>query len=291
MKFKTFSIVAGSEACNARCPFCVSKMTPPNGLALKEPEINWRNFKIAAKLARDYGADTAMITGKGEPTLFPGQISKYVAALGEFGFPFIELQTNGINLAEKRDTFDPLVREWYKNGLTMPAISIVHYDPEKNRQIYLPHREKYIDLPELIGYLHGVGLSVRLACVAINGCIDNVGQLEKMMEFARENKVEQLTIRPVSKPGEARDLEVYDWTIRNHLKESQLKEITDYLERKGEPLLDLPQGGRVYDVNGQNICLTNCLTRSTNPEDGRHLIFFPDGHIRYDWEKKGAILL
>ncbi len=31
MKIQTFSIVAGSEACNARCPFCISKMTVPNG--------------------------------------------------------------------------------------------------------------------------------------------------------------------------------------------------------------------------------------------------------------------
>src|SRR3989338_3443843 len=142
MMFKTFSIIAGSEACNARCSFCVSKMTPPNGLDMKEPEVNWRNFKVAARLARQTGIDTVMITSKGEPTLFPQQVTKYLDALSEFDFPFIELQTNGIPIAEKRENYDPLVREWYEKGLTIPAISIVHYDAEKNRQIYLPHREK-----------------------------------------------------------------------------------------------------------------------------------------------------
>lgn len=28
MKIQTLSVVAGTEACNARCPFCVTGMTP-----------------------------------------------------------------------------------------------------------------------------------------------------------------------------------------------------------------------------------------------------------------------
>ncbi|MEK6933958.1 MAG: radical SAM protein [Nanoarchaeota archaeon] len=291
MKFKTFSIAAGSEACNARCPFCVSKMTPKNGVDMKEPEVNWRNFKIAARLAKQTGIETAMITSKGEPTLFPGQITKYLDALAEFEFPFIELQTNGIPIAEKRDKYDQFIREWYKMGLTMPAISIVHYDQEKNRQIYLPHKEKYIDLPELVSYLHNVGFSVRLACVAVDGFIDNKGELEKLIEFARENKVEQLTVRPVNKPEKSINFEAYEWTKNHHLKPTQLEEIKGYLNRNGTGLLELPHGGTVYDINGQNVCLTNSLTRDTDPEKGRQLIFFPDGRIRYDWEKEGAILL
>ncbi len=291
MKFKTFSIIAGSEACNAQCPFCISKMTPLSGLNMKEPEVNWRNFRIASKLARQTGIDTAMITGKGEPTLFPKQVTKYLDALAEFDFPFIELQTNGILLSEKRDKYDPFVREWYNKGLTMPAISIVHYDSEKNRQIYLPNKKKYIDLPELVGYLHNIGFSVRLACVALNGFIDSSGQLEKLVGFAKENKVEQLTVRPVNKPEETTNLMVYDWTSQHHLKPNQLEEISNYLEKNGTRLFNLSYGGVVYDVYGQNVCLTNSLTRDIDPERGRQLIFFPDGHIRYDWEKEGAILL
>ncbi len=291
MKFKTFSIVAGSEACNARCPFCISKMTPPQGVMLKEPEVNWRNFEIAARLARDSGVDTAMITSKGEPTLFPKQVSKYLDALKPFGFPIVELQTNGILISEQRQKYSPFVKEWYDGGLTMPAISIVHYDAEKNREIYLPYRKNYIDLPELVSYLHGVGLSVRLACVGLDGFIDGAGKLEKLIDFAKQNKVEQLTLRPVNKPQNTRNDKVYDWTAKNHLKAEQISEIKDYLEGEGDLLLQMPHGANVYDVRGQNICLTNSLTRDPDPEKGRQLIFFPDGHIRYDWEKEGAVLV
>ena len=78
MKIQTFSILAGSEACNARCPFCISKMTPPSGVELKEPKVNWRNFRKACLLAKQSGVTTAMFTGKGEPTLFPKQITKFL---------------------------------------------------------------------------------------------------------------------------------------------------------------------------------------------------------------------
>lgn len=291
MKFKTFSIVAGSEACNARCPFCVSRMTPPQGISLKEPQVNWRNFRIAALLAKQSGADTAMITGKGEPTLFPGQVTKYLEALHEFEFPFIELQTNGIALAENKAKYIPLLKEWYNLGLTMIAISIVHYDSKKNRTIYSPHKKNYIDLPKLIGDLHGFGLSVRLTCILINGYIDSASELEKLVSFSKQNGVEQLTIRPVNKPEVSINPSVYNWTSKNHLKEDQLKEIQEFLDTKGTKLLELPHSGVVYDLDSQNVCLTNSLTRDPNPDNSRQLIFFPDGHIRYDWEKEGAILL
>ncbi len=71
MKIKTFSIIAGSEACNARCPFCISKMTPQQGVTLKTSTVNWRNFRVGAQLAKQCDVTTAMLTGNGEPTLFP----------------------------------------------------------------------------------------------------------------------------------------------------------------------------------------------------------------------------
>lgn len=291
MKFKTFSIVAGSTACNARCSYCVSKMTPEQGVSLKESKVNWRNFRVGARLAKQSRIDTAMITGKGEPMLFPRQISSYLDALQEFEFPFIELQTNGILFSEQREKYDDFARDWYEKGLTMPAISIAHYNPEKNRQIYSPHKKSYIDLPELVRYLHNIGYSVRLSGVLLDGFIDNASELEKLVMFAKENKVEQLTIRPVNKPKQSENQEVFNWVSQNHLKPEQLEELSSYLEKNGERILELPFGGIVYDVSGQNVCFTNSLTHEKDPEKVRQLIFFPDGHLRYDWERQGAILL
>jgi hypothetical protein len=46
MIFQTFSIIVGSMACNACCPYCVSRMTPDHGVSMKVPGVNWRNFDI-----------------------------------------------------------------------------------------------------------------------------------------------------------------------------------------------------------------------------------------------------
>ena len=66
MHFQTFSIVVGTRACNASCPFCISKQTGLFGTPIK---VNWRNFHIACNLAQKANTTTVLLTGKGEPTL------------------------------------------------------------------------------------------------------------------------------------------------------------------------------------------------------------------------------
>lgn len=293
MRLQTLSIIAGSEACNARCAFCISKMTQPLGVAFREPEVNWRNFRIACRLAMRYGAVTAMLTGKGEPTLFPDQITKFLKELGKFDFPLIELQTNGIMLAEKREAYDPHLRAWYDLGMTTVAISVVHYDPEMNRRVYLPHKKQYIELPELIANLHEHGFSVRLCCVAANGFIDSSAKLDELARFAKENAVEQLTMTPVNKPdgNRSRNKEAWEWTAEHHLASEQFDEIKDYLKRCAVRIRTLAHGAIVYDLNGQNVCLNNCLSVEPDTDDLRNLIFYPDGHMRYYWQYPGSTIL
>ena len=291
MQIQTFSILAGSEACNARCPFCISKMTPPLGVQLKEPEVNWRNFEIACRLAERCGVTTAMITGKGEPTIFPEQVTKYLRAMAAFRFPIIELQSNGILVVERPEVYSKHLRDWYELGMTTIAVSIVHHLPEKNRVIYLPYKSDYIDLPKLIRMLHDHHLSVRLACVLARGFIDSRQALQELIAFAREHHVEQLTIRPVNKPSSSRNEEAFGWTEEHHLHAEQLDDIRGYLEAQGTLLMTLVHGAQVYDVEGQNVCLTDSLTLEARSDDLRQLIFFPDGHLRYDWQHPGAILL
>ena len=65
MEIQTFSIVVGTRACNASCPFCVSRMTGFGKLP-KARVINERNFRKACLLAERAGSTTVLMTGKGE---------------------------------------------------------------------------------------------------------------------------------------------------------------------------------------------------------------------------------
>ena len=84
------------------------------------------------------------------------------------------------------------------------------------------------------------------------------------------------------------------WILDNKLTDENKNDIKNYLETNGTKLLELERIGTIYDVNGQNVLFSLPLTkytRDTNPENLRNLIFFQDGHIRYEWEMEGGILL
>jgi molybdenum cofactor biosynthesis enzyme MoaA len=292
MKIQTFSIVTGGSACNARCPFCISKMTPAEGITPSAPEINWRNFDRACLLAKQCGVTTVMLTGKGEPTLYPEQISEYLDRLERHSFPIVELQTNGIAIAKNLEEYKKHLKFWYQMGLTTVSISVAHYSAAKNREIYLADKEEYPSLTNLVIMLHEIGFSVRLSCVLIRGYIDNENELSSLIEECRVLDIEQLTLRPVNKPNNPKMSEEMElWFINNGIGWESLEEMESYLRRKGHQLMKLIHGGVVYDVDGQNVCLSNSLTIDPNTEELRQLIFFPDGHLRYDWQYEGAILL
>jgi len=291
MKFKMFSVIVGTEACVASCPFCVSGETHTCA-NLKGVQINWRNLKIAGNLANRSGIDTVMLTSRGEPTLFPDQISEYLVHLKEFNFPFVELQSNCIPIALNKKKYEPYLKEWYKNGLTTITISVVSNRAEINKIVYLPNANSYIDLPDLIQYLHSFGFSLRLTCVCCNGMTDSTEKVQEFIDFAKQNKVEQVTLRPVN--DEYRRESAKNWIIKHKLTDSQKQDMKNYLNKVGTKLLELERIGTIYDVDGQNVCLSlplNKYTRDTNPENLRNLIFFQDGHIRYEWEMDGGILL
>jgi hypothetical protein len=63
-----------------------------------------------------------------------------------------------------------------------------------------------------------------------------------------------------------------------------------FFDTNGTRLRELVHGAIIYDYKGQNICLSDCLTMNPKDNSIRQVIFFPDGHVRYDWQHEGAIL-
>ena len=290
MKFKIFSVLVGTEACIASCPFCVSGVLP-NENNMRCPEVNWRNFDIACNLANRSNVNTVVLTSRGEPLLFPDQITDYLKHLQPYKFPFIELQTNGILFDKKKEIFMDYLGLWYQLGLTTVCLSVVSNEYNKNQENYTPNGT-YMDLKEIIKLLHSIGYSVRLACVMCKEITSKVKDMEEFILFAKSNLVEQITLRPVNE--EVRRPSAAQWIKQRKLSDSDKEDIKNYLDKNGTLLLDLDRLGLIYDIYGQNVmfsCPLNINIRNTDPDKGRQLIFFQDGHLGYEWEKAGGILL
>lgn len=304
MKIQTMSIVVGSMACQAECPYCVSRCTGFDHLVPDADQVNWRNFDIACRLADRSGVSTVLLTGKGEPTLYPDLIRTYLTNLKKYNFPFIELQTNGITItqpvknkfphrtSEWTGDFDYLP-EWYDMGMTTICLSMAHYDSSFNRQIYQPKgsgQAFYMNLDATIEKIHAAKLNVRLSCIMLADYIDTPFELDRLIEYSRKHGVKQLTVRPMTAP-ENNTNEVTKWIQENHLSEAQIHQMQQFLQARGTPILELAHGATIYDVQGQNVCWSTCLTNSKSTEDIRQIIFYPDGTISHSWQYGGAVLL
>jgi hypothetical protein len=125
----------------------------------------------------------------------------------------------------------------------------------------------------------------------LRGYVDGVEPARRLIDFAREQGVEQLTLRPVELAAHSRDAQVAEWIAAHRVPAAITQELRAWLDAHGTRLMELVHGAVVYDCAGQNVCLSNCLTIDPSTEQLRQLIFFPDGHLRYDWQYPGAILL
>ena len=308
MKIQTFSVVVGTEACNAHCQFCISHITGFDQLP-EIKSINFRNFRKAIDLAKLGGTTTLLFTGKGEPLLYPDEISSYMSEISRDNpFPFIELQTNaiivgemiqkqlkGIKLTDKEKALEGSLKLWHFLGMTTIAISVIDVENDKNKQCYLHHRNiEYPDLGETVKYLHSLGYSIRLCVMMQRGMVETFEDVQRCAKWCKANNIAQMTIRPIRRTeGELTSKEGL-FVLNNGLSQAAENAIRSGLKTEGTHILTLMNGAheaKIYDLNGQNVCLADCLTVEPTSDAIRTLIFFSDGKLCYDWAYPGARLL
>ncbi len=282
MKSNTFSIVIGDDKCNANCPFCVAKMTGQCG----EASIDMGRLDKACMIAKSAsnGLLTTLLTGKGEPMLYPDQIGLVLNTLQRHQFPLVELQTNGTLIEKNVEN----LKRWRTLGLDLVCISITSaYGDTSNDVMGIKGDYRYW---KAVDILHELGFSVRLNCTMTNAGFNNMVEFNDLLVRCQQAEVEQLTLREVERPYGVSG-PIVDWVKKNKPK-GLAKQLSHFIEMHGGTrLLELPHGGIVYDLNGQNVCIGNCLTGSTDPDNTRQIIYFPDGRIMYDWRFPGARIL
>lgn len=305
MKIQTFSIVVGTKACDAHCNFCVSHTTGFSELP-KNRSINTPRFLKAVQLAKMSGCTTVLFTGKGEPTLYPEEITDYLERLVEYrnyayninisSFPLIELQTNGIRIGNGEIGSDTL-RAWKLLNLNTIGLSVVGVTNEQNKKIYLHHRDiEYPDLAQTVDIINNAGFSTRLCLMMHKGIVDSPEKLLNAIQWAKSHGVTQMTVRPIRRPSvvDPNGTGTVKYINDNGLSDEEVDTIRNFVASKGTHIMTLMNGAheaRVYDVDGQNVCMSDCLTVEPSGDDIRTLIYYSDGKLCYDWAYKGARIL
>jgi pyruvate-formate lyase-activating enzyme len=298
IKIQTLSIVAGTMACNAKCPDCVSKMTTNPSLykGLNFTDVEWDHFDIALAMAKAGKARAVLFTGKGETTLFPEQINKYLLKLPDkLGEIYIgkEIQTNGIIFQNPKFTQDEWLKEWRNNGLDTISLSVVDVDDEVNRKFYLSHQEKYPELVKTINMIHNEGYKVRLSVTMIKNMVDGPDDIERVVEYCKKEGIEQLSVRPMRKPGgDTYCPSVAQFVLENELSRGEEEEVVRYVEANKDQVIErLMHGAVIYKLKGQNICLTDCITERPKEVGSRQLIFYSNGMLTDGWTENANTIL
>ena len=294
-RVSTLSFVVGGPQCNARCLFCVAKMS---GKGYANPKVfgepNWRNLEIACRWACAGESPDVMITGKGEPTLWPEELLAILRLISKHPFRQVQLQTNGLLFLEKPGVYAEHLRKFYEAGLTHICLSTVHFNPERNRELILPHKKpgSYPDLRELVRFIHQFGFTVRIICTLTKGWIDSPELVDEEIESVRSWGADQFTMRPVDfATKDSEDSGVYAFAKSHRPSARQLRAIGRHIARGGFLLDVYGHGSELYDYKGIGVCVSNAMTVRPQAESLRQWICYRNGTVTTDWSRHQASIL
>lgn len=290
MRISTLSIMVGSSACNLRCKYCISRTTyniaEKNKLFVPSKAL----IEKAARVFTQGEGFTALITGKGEPTIIPHiKMTNLIHTLYQYT-PVVELQTNGVFLTNQ------IVKDYARAGLSTIAISCASYNDKFNYQVMASSCEGGWSLEEKARLVIENNLVLRLAVVATRGGIENISSFLKFIQWlkslAPENYPLQITIRKLGLPARyqlktKRGQEVAKFVTANMVETTP---IWQYLQKHGQKIMTFPWGSEVFDYEGVGVCVSECLTIRPQDDTIRSAILYPDGHLRYSWEYPAAVI-
>ena len=98
----------------------------------------------------------------------------------------------------------------------------------------MPLSKSYYDLPALITKLRNIGFTVRLACVCTKAWMSTNEQISGFLKFAKENKVGQVTLRPLNE--EYRRETAHTWIEKHKMTPEDKENIRAYLRLWVVPL-------------------------------------------------------
>mgnify|MGYP005989553653 CR=1 FL=1 len=247
---RTISILPVAKGCQAKCPFCFSHSSISEKVKqTRESTQLIENFLVKAKIE---GAERAVITGGGEPTMLPFDRLCNLVNICATYYDKVVMITNGYSIGrlnnEKRFA---MLKTLEKNGLNVLSVSRHGTDDENNEKImYLNTKSENIS-KTLYNYDSSFdNLKLRWVCVLQKGGVYDENTLEKYLKWVVDTGVTEICFKELyvatSYESVYYDNKTNVWSRENQIP---LSLVTSYMEKKdGKVINRLPWGSPIYSI-------------------------------------------
>lgn len=293
MNIQSISIVPEDVGCNARCSYCIAAMTPPT---IRGAKLKLSRLKDALLYAKSGGAQSAIITSKGETLLSPwDHIADILNLCRDMGYGHRDLHTNAFLINKnKQDFFSKLIN--IDGRLTNITMTVASLDPKINSELM----GSSYDFEETFGFLKNeCDLIIRLSCVTNKKGVQDKNTMREYISLAKRMGVRAIVFRelwiPESENNDPRAKKIQQWSRDNKVDVDVCSEALTEMtaEGKANPIFTLPWGQIVYDLDGINVACSTCTENFWKSEKGsiKSVVFLPDNHLYSSWEFQGSVIL
>ncbi len=190
---RSVSFLPIARGCQAACPFCFSEASV--SADQKQERIDWAGVRGWLGLAKARGAQRAVVTGGGEPTLLPFSDVTRLIEVCRSEFQSVTLITNGVKLASLAAE-DAAAHLGALDAAGLDVLAVSRHHPDEERNAKLMNLETHT--PRLLNAARdraGARLRVRLICVLQKGGIDSVAGVDTYVKWAAASGVSEVCFK------------------------------------------------------------------------------------------------
>lgn len=248
---RTVSILPIAKGCQAKCAFCFSHSSISSDQKQQKLPLSLIERMLVESKRR--GAERAVITGGGEPTMLPTDKLNEMIRLCSKYYDKVVLITNGYSLGKSPDNLRlQMLLDMQKNGLSVLSISRHGISNENNKQImYLDtmsdkvadtFRENSTLFPKL---------QLRWVCVLQKGGVHNEDTLAKYLDWTVGTGVDQICFKELYVATSHESVYYNDKTnIWSRENQVSLSLLINFIEKNGGKVINkLPWDSPIYEIN------------------------------------------
>ncbi|WP_431262448.1 radical SAM protein [Roseateles chitinivorans] len=192
---RSVSFLPIARGCQAKCPFCFSEASA----SVEQPQarIDWAGVDQWVQRAQSRGAERAVITGGGEPTLMKRADLLQLVRACRARFDKVVLITNGVALAGQGEAeAAEQLMALHEAGLGVLAVSRHHVDEAANAALMKIATQTPVLLRARRDRADALqGLRMRLVCVLQRGGVDSVQAVDDYVRWAAGNGADEVCFK------------------------------------------------------------------------------------------------